>query len=152
MELTEMFGGTLNIAILACFYTVFGALISYVFFHLFDDCDEEWKRTSVVYKLIDVGAELSLVGIIAYWTMTILRENPPLVPIRRSLDRDIDTYISGIFFAFAMFLFLDDLSAKIQFIYKIHLETPFVKIFPERWSIIKALVYSGKTNTKRTTS
>ena len=143
-----MFGGTLNIAILACFYTVFGALISYLLFHLFDDCDEEWKRTSFVYKLIDVGAELSLVGIIAYWTMTIIRENPPIFRISRNLDRDIDTYISGIFFAFAMFLFLDDLSAKIQFMYKTHLETHFVKIIPEKWSIMKACMQTGKTNAK----
>ena len=143
MDMYEFLGGTLNIAILSLFYTVFGALISYLLFHLFEDHTKEWEESNSLYQFADVGTELSLIGIIAYWTTHIIRDNPPVFPISRQLDRDIDTYISGLFFAFAMFLFLGDLSTKIQFLYNKFLKTHFVKVIPEEWTLLKSL---RKTN------
>ena len=142
----ELLGGTLNIAILSIFYTVFGALISYLIYHLFEDHTEEWEQSSPFYQFADVGTELSLIGVIAYWTTHIIRDHPPIFPISRELDRAIDTYISGVFFAFAMFLFLGDLSTKIQFLYNKYLSTHFVKVIPEKWSLLKPNIKSGKTN------
>jgi hypothetical protein len=149
MKLKEILGGTLNIGILTIFYTLFGALISYLIFHLFDDHTDEWEKSSALYQFTDVTAELSLIGIIAYWTTHIIREHPPIFPISRELDRVIDTYVSGIFFAFAMFLFLEDLSTKIKFLYERYLKSHFVKVIPEDWSIIEALFGKRKTNTPK---
>lgn len=148
MDVYEFFGGTLNIALLSIFYTVFGALISYLLFHLFEDHTPDWEKTSAFYQFADVSTELSLVGIIAYWTTHFIRENPPVFPISRQLDRDIDIYISGLFFSFAMFLFLGDLSTKIQFLYNKFLKTHFVKVIPEEWSLLRRL---RKTNGNKST-
>jgi hypothetical protein len=143
MELTEILGGTLNIAILACFYTVFGALISYILFHIFDDFNEEWEKNSLGYQVMDISTEISLVGIVAFWSSYIIKEYPPLFPVHIKLDQEVDTYISGLFFAYAMFLFLEDLSNKIKFLHNKYLKTHFVKIIPDSWTLTKAV--TGKT-------
>ena len=147
MELAEILGGTFNIAILACFYTVFGALISYLLFHLFDDFNEEWQKSSLGYQLVDISAEISLVGIIAFWSSFVIKEYPPLFSVHQKLDHEVDTYISGLFFAYAMFLFLEDLSNKIKFLYTTYLKYHFTKVIPESWTVAKTL--TGKTEKKR---
>jgi len=151
MEWNEVVGGTLNIAILAVFYTVFGAFISYILFHLFDDFGTEWKEQGILYQTSDVVTELTLVGSIAFWTTKIIKEYPPLFTIQTGLDREIDVYISGLFFAFSMFLFLGDLSTKIKHIYEKFLKSGFVRLFPENWSIMKMVFGSHKTENKNST-
>jgi H+/Cl- antiporter ClcA len=44
-----------NIIILALFYTLFGAVLSYMMYHLFDEFDEHWRNRSNVFQLTDVG-------------------------------------------------------------------------------------------------
>lgn len=149
MEWSEILGGTMNIALLALFYTAFGAFISYLLFHLFDDCDKEWKEQSALYQSADVATELSLVGVIAFWTTNIIKDYPPLFPVHKVLDKEVDTYISGLFFAFAMFLFLGDLSDKIKFLYEKFLKSHFVRIFPDNWSLTKHVFGSRKTESKK---
>jgi hypothetical protein len=149
MEWREIISGTLNIAILAIFYTVFGAFISYILFHLFDDYGKEWEEQGMLYQTADVATELTLVGAIAFWTTKIIKEYPPVFTIQTSLDREIDVYISGLFFAFSMFLFLNDLSTKIKYLYEKFLKTEFVRIFPEHWSIMKMVFGSHKTENKK---
>ena len=151
MEWKEVLGGTLNIAILAVFYTVFGALISYLLFHLFDDFGKEWKEQGILYQTADVVTELTLVGSIAFWTTKIIKEYPPVFTIQTGLDREIDLYISGLFFAFSMFLFLGDLSTKIKHIYEKFLKSGFVRLFPENWSIMKMVFGSRKMENKSST-
>jgi len=149
MELTEILGGTLNIAILSIFYTVFGACISYLMFHLFDDFDKEWQSAGLVYQTADISLELSLVGTIAFWTMFLIREYPPIFSVHKQLDKDVDTYISGVFFAFAMFLFLGDLTTKIQFLYNTYLKQKITKAIPEDWSLTK-MIKPRKTEKQKT--
>ena len=133
----------MNITILAIFYTVFGAFISYLLFHLFDDYGKEWEDQSVLFQTVDVATELSLVGIIAFWITNIIRDYPPMFAVQDGLDKSVDTYISGLFFGFAMFLFLGDLSNKIKYVYENSLKTHFVRVFPANWSVIK--MYSKNT-------
>jgi hypothetical protein len=148
MEWREILGGSLNIMLLAVFYTVFGAFISYILFHLFDDFGKEWQEQGILYQTADVVTELTLVGSIAFWTTKIIKEYPPVFTIQSSLDREIDVYISGLFFAFSMFMFLGDLSTKIKYIYEKFLKTQFVRIFPEQWSIMKMVFGTRKTESK----
>jgi ABC-type Na+ efflux pump permease subunit len=151
MEWHEVLGGTLNIGILAIFYTVFGALISYLLFHLFDDFGKEWKEQDVLYQTADVVTELTLVGAIAFWSMSFIRDAAPMFPVNKVLDKEVDTYISGLFFAFAMFMFLGDLTEKIKYIYEKFLKTGFVRFFPENWSIMKMVFGSRKMENKKST-
>uniref|UniRef100_A0A6C0CF68 Uncharacterized protein n=1 Tax=viral metagenome TaxID=1070528 RepID=A0A6C0CF68_9ZZZZ len=149
MDVGEVFGGTLNITMLAVFYTLIGILISVVLYHLFDDCDEDWKKEHLAYQLGDIGLELGIIGTVAFWTTEITREWAPIFPITKVLDLKIDTYTSGIFFAYAMFLFLEELSQKIKFLYESYIHHHIVRFIPPNWSVMKVMFSSRKTNTKK---
>ena len=149
MELSEFLGGTMNITILGAFYTLIGAVISVILFHLFDDYNEDWQKEGLLYQLSDISIELGLIGSAAFWTTHIIRGYAPIFHISKSLDIHIDTYISGLFFAFAMFLFLEDLSQKIKFLYHKYLHRHFVRVFPENWTITKQAFGSRKTENNK---
>ena len=60
---------SLNAAILAIVYTIFGALISYVFYHLFDEANDIWKKRSLFFQVSDVTFEVVIIAIIAFWSV-----------------------------------------------------------------------------------
>ncbi len=138
----------MNITILGAFYTLLGALISVILFHLFDDCNEDWQKEGLAYQLSDITMELGIIGSAAFWTTHVMRGYAPIFPISKTLDIQIDVYISGLFFAFAMFLFLEELAQKIKFLYHKYLHSHFVRVFPENWSLIKSVLGSRKTESK----
>lgn len=108
---------SLNAAFLAIFYTLLGVLISFVLHYLFDDFDDKWKSRPTWYKVLDVSLEVSLIAIIAFWSVHLIELAPPLFKVRRILDDLVDTYISGIFYVFAIFVFMDDLTEKLKSIF-----------------------------------
>ena len=122
---------SLNIGLLTVFYTALGGLVSYVIYYLFEDHSPEWEKKTIVYQIFDISAELTIVGIFAFWITYIVKEYPPVVPMSKQMDSMIDTYTSSIFFTFSMFLFLDDLSKKIRFMYNKLLKRDFDKVFPD---------------------
>jgi len=144
----EFFGGTLNIFLLSTFYFGVGLLISMLLFHLFDNCDDTWKSERIEYQLGDIFLELGIIGTVAFWTTHTIRDYAPIFPISKSLDILIDTYISGIFFAFAMFLFLEQLSMKIKYLYQEYVHKQIVRYIPPNWSVMKMFFGSVKTNGK----
>jgi len=149
MDVGEVLGGTLNIVILAVFYTLIGLLLSVLLYHLFDDCDKEWKAEHLAYQIGDIGLELGIIGSVAFWMTEITREWAPIFPIAKSLDLKIDTYVSGLFFAYAMFLFLEQLSEKVKFLYNEHIHKHIVRFIPPNWSVMKSVFASRKTNPKK---
>jgi hypothetical protein len=149
MSWTEVVGVTINASILAIFYTLFGALISYLFYHIFDEFDEEWKKRSVYYKLLDVSVEIIIIAVIAFWSAQYIELLPPFMRVRKELDTLVDGYISGIFFIFAIFLFIDELTEKLKFLHHEYLSEHVGKLLPKYGSIIDfSLSYTPKT--KRT--
>lgn len=132
MELYEILGVTLNTGILAIFYTIIGGVISYLLYYFVDEHDEEWEKKSTMYQVGDVSLQLAVIGIIAFWLTYIIKESPPIFPISRELDSLVDTYMSGVFFAYSMFLFVDFLDSKIKFIYHKMFDTHLEKMFPLR--------------------
>jgi hypothetical protein len=149
MSWTEAVGVTINASILAIFYTLFGALISYLFYHIFDEFDEEWKKRSVYYKLLDVSVEIIIIAVIAFWSAQYIELLPPFMRVRKELDTLVDGYISGIFFIFAIFLFIDELTEKLKFLHHEYLSEHVGKLLPKYGSIIDfSLSYTPKT--KRT--
>jgi len=117
MKISEIIGATINVAILSVFYTSIGGLISYMLFYVVSVYDEAWQKKSVLFQLSDVMIELSLVGILAFWVTYNIKEAPPIFKVSKEMDSLVDTYVSGIFFAYAMFLFLEFLDDKIRFLY-----------------------------------
>ena len=132
MDLSEIIGVTLNTGILSIFYTAIGGLISYILYYFVDKHDEEWEKKSTLYQVSDVSIQLALIGTIAFWLTYIIKEAPPIFPVSKELDALVDTYISGVFFAYAMFLFIDFLDSKLKFIYHKVFDIHFEKMFPLR--------------------
>jgi hypothetical protein len=134
---------SLNIGLLAAFYTTMGGLLSYIIYYLFEDHGDKWEARSFLYKLTDILVELTIVGIVAFWVTFAIKEYPPLVPMSKEMDALVDTYISAVFFGYSMFIFLDDLTKKIKHMYSILFKKNFDKIFPEG-SILD--IFSRKTD------
>jgi len=146
MSWKEAFYVTINASLLAIMYTVFGALISYVFYHIFDEFNDDWKKRSELYKITEVTVEVVIIANIAFWSAFYIEKLQPFVPVRKGLDTLVDGFISGIFFIFAMFLFIDQLTEKLKYLYHDYLEEHAGRIFPQYGSIIDlSLSYTPKT-------
>jgi len=146
MSWKEAFYVTINASLLAIMYTVFGALISYVFYHIFDEFNDDWKKRSELYKITEVTVEVVIIANIAFWSAQYIEMLQPFVPVRKGLDTLVDGFISGIFFIFAIFLFIDQLTEKLKYLYHDYLEEHAGRIFPQYGSIIDlSLSYTPKT-------
>jgi hypothetical protein len=157
MNWTETGLVTMNAAILAVFYTLLGVLLSYVMYHMFDSFDDDWKeKRTLTFQLTDVSLEISILSIIAFWSAHIIELAPPFFHVRKELDTLVDGYISGIFYIFAIFIFMDELTDKLKFLFEKMFNSPFSKYFPQHGSIIDlSLSYTAptsKTETRKASS
>ena len=137
----EIAFASINVIILAIFYTLFGVLLSFVLHYLFEECNDKWKSRSTVYQLTDVSTEISMLALISFWVSHIIELAPPVFPVRKSVDILVDQYVSGIFFIFAVFVFMEDLTSKLKYIVKKNLGKHFEKMFPTQ-SFISKLFFS----------
>lgn len=145
---------SLNVGILAIFYTLLGGLLSYVSHFLFDEFDDSWKSKSTLYKIYDVSVEVVLIGLVAFWTMFYIKDSPPMFNVSRSMDSLVDTYISGIFFSFSIFLFFGDLESKIRYLYNQSVDSTVKTYFPTKGSILDGTLTfeSRKTDNVKSSS
>lgn len=151
---------SLNVGILAIFYTLLGGVLSYIMHHLFDEFEstdetgKQWKAKSLAYKLFDVCVELILIGLVAFWVIFYVKDAPPIFPVSKEMDSFVDTYVSGIFFSFSLFLFFGDLESKIKHIYEKSVDPVVKRHFPTKGSILDGgLTYeSRKTDKSKSTS
>jgi hypothetical protein len=127
---------SLNVAILAIFYTLLGGFSSYFMHWFFDEFDASWKSKSLGYRVLDVGIELILIALVGFWPMFYIREAPPIFPVSKALDELVDSYNSGIFYAFSLFLFFEDLTAKIKHLYAECVDPIIKKRMPTKGSIL----------------
>lgn len=140
MKVEEIVPVILNSGILAIFYTAIGGVVSYLLYYFVDEHDEQWEQKSIWYQVGDVSLQLAVIGNLAFWITYIIRQASPIFHVSREIDELVDTYMSGVFFAYAMFLFIDFLDSKIKFLYHKVFDTHLEKMFPLR-----------KTNKKKTT-
>lgn len=127
----QVLGSTLNIAILSVFYTVLGGILSYIMGYIFDDFDKVWKGRSISYQLGDITLQLTIFGLIAFWVSKLIKDAAPIFHVSKRMDMEVDAYISGLFFAYAMFLFLDHLSSKIKHVYEKLMGPGIKKVLPD---------------------
>lgn len=125
-----------NAALLAIIHTAYGAFISYVFYYIFDEFNEKWQSRSSLYQLIDVSVEIMLIAVFGYWASEITELIPPIFPTSKQNELAVDSWISGIFFVIALFLFLDDLTEKLKFLQNKFFEDVFSRIFPKYGSLV----------------
>ena len=127
---------SVNLSILGIAYIALGLFISYIFYYLFDEFDDEWKKKSAWFKIVDVCVEVALVVLCSYWVSQVIESLPPIVPIPIGVTREIEGYTADFFFVLALFLFLDELTAKLKFLQEAFFNKYFDAYFPEYGSII----------------
>jgi hypothetical protein len=135
MTLDEIFRLTFNSTIVALIYTALGALVSFMLYYIFDEYNDEWKEKPSFYKFLDVTLEISILALVSFWSSYIIITLPPILFVRQALDSLTDNYSSNLFYIFAVFIFLDDLTEKLKHLYNDVLGPVFDKIFPQYGSI-----------------
>ena len=125
-----------NAAVLAIIHTVYGAFISYLFYYLFDEFDEEWQNRSDLYKLTDVMIEIMLIATFGYWASEATLLLSPIFPISKAKEISVDLWVSGIFFVIALFLFLDGLTEKLKYLQNRFFEDTFSAWLPPYGSLV----------------
>jgi hypothetical protein len=135
-RITERFAITGNAAILAILHTVYGAFISYLFYYLFDEFDETWQKRSNLYKITDVTVEIMLIAIFGYWASETTLLLSPIFPVSKTKEIAVDSWVSGIFFVIALFLFLDGLTEKLKYLQNNFFEDIFSTWLPPYGSIV----------------
>ena len=136
MNSSSILNTSANVVFLAIFYTVLGGIISYIFYWLFDDHNDEWEAKSTAFKVYDVLAEVSILGLIAFWITFNVKDAPPMLKVSKAIDEFTDSYVSGIFFTFSIFIFLGDLSTKIKYLYDKLIGSKIDIILPKKGSIL----------------
>jgi len=148
LSLNDAVRVTGNIAMFSIVYTVAGALLSYVLYYLFDVYDEknkEWEEKGLTYQIFDVGVEVSIIAVVAFWLVYFMNTSAPIIPVRKGLEDFVDSYTAGLFFIFAIFIFLGDLSNKLKYIFDHYLGSHFDHLFPAEGSLLDGtLRYSDK--------
>jgi hypothetical protein len=71
-----------------------------------------------------------------YWATIFIQGVPPFFHVRKELDLMVDNFVAGIFIVYAVMVFLDELTAKLKYIFDKSLERYFSKIFPQYGSIL----------------
>jgi hypothetical protein len=148
-----------NIVILAIFYAFLGAFVSFVFYYLFDEYEPtdkdpvktKWGTYSGWYQLYDVCVEIALIALTSFWTTYTVNTTTYIIPVRSELSPFIDSYTTGLFFMYTIFLFLNDLSNKLTFLYETYVGAHFDWLLPNEGSILDFSLKYGprKTDSKK---
>ena len=124
-----------NIAFFSVLYAMAGGFLSFVLYYLFDTYNPpestEWETKGLVFQFTDIALEIAIIGLVAFWLVYFINTST--------------SYTSGLFFMFAIFMFLQDFSNKMKYVFNHFLGHFFDKIFPAEGSIIDgSLRYSEK--------
>lgn len=134
---------SMNIVILSVFYCFVGSLLSYVLYYLFDEYNPEdklgleWEEKSPWYQLGDVSMEIAIVALASFWLVFTINTSAPIIPVPEHFAAFVDTYTTGMFFMYSVFIFLSDLSNKLQYLFKTYVEATFDKVFPNKGSLLE---------------
>jgi hypothetical protein len=140
-----------NIATFASLYTLAGGIMSFFLYYLFDVYNPDnqeglgWEKKGLMFQVFDVAVEIALVGVGAFWLVYFINTSAPIIPVRHGLQDFVDSYTSGMFFMFAVFIFMSDLSHKLKYLFQRVLGEFFDHYFPEQGSILDgSLCYSQR--------
>ena len=138
-----------NIAIFSVMYAMAGGFLSFVLYYLFDSYNPpestEWETKGLVFQFTDIALEIAIIGLVAFWIVYFINVSAPIIPVRKGLEDFVDSYTSGLFFMFSLFIFLQEFSNKMRYVFQHFLGNVFDKVFPAEGSIIDgSLRYSEK--------
>lgn len=131
-----------NIVLLSIFYCFIGGLVSYALYYLFDEYNPddkagiEWETKGGLYQLADVCMEIAIVGLVSFWLVFTINTSAPIIPVPVNFAQFVDTYTTGMFFIYAIFIFMNDLTSKLRYLYETYFEKRFASLFPNEGSIL----------------
>lgn len=126
-----------NIVVLSVFYAFVGSMLSFVLYYLFDDYNPDeklglkWEKRSVFYQVGDVACEIAIIALVSFWLVFTINTSAPIFPVPQHLAAFVDTYTTGMFFMYSVFIFMSDLTSKMKYLFKTHLAHRFDTVFPE---------------------
>ena len=140
---------TANIIVFSIMYALAGGLLSFILYYLFDTYNPpestEWEKKGLAFQFTDIALEIAIIGLVAFWLVYFINTSTPIIPVRKGLEDFVDSYTSGLFFMFSIFIFLNDFSNKMKYVFNHFLGKFFDRIFPAEGSIIDgSLRYSEK--------
>ena len=109
---------TINLAFMGILSAALGFFVSYVIGLLFPDFGDSWKKEDKWIQYADVISEVSLLVIAAFWVTYLIRSVIPIVPLRPALEHYVEQYAGNFMFMYAIFIFFDDLSDKLVFLFQ----------------------------------
>jgi hypothetical protein len=159
IKFNESFALSANIGFLAIFFTFMGGIVSFILYYIFDEYGPddtpprhlEWEKHSLFRKITDVSLEVVSIGLVSFWLIYFINSSVPIIPVSPSLAPYVDTYTSGMFFMYTIFLFANDLNSKIKHLYNTYIGRHFDKLFPNSGSVLD-LNLSYKTEKTNETS
>ena len=157
MSMKDILSLSGNIILLAIFYTFLGALVSFILYYMFDEYGPDdkpprnvkWEDNSTWYKIYDVCVEVSLIALVSFWSTYLINTSAEIIPVRSELSSFVDTYTTGMFFMFTIFLFMNDLTNKLTYLYNEILGKHFDWIFPNKGSILNLSLHYGPRKTDK---
>jgi len=145
MKSREIFNLSLDAVILSLIYTAVGIIMSFALYYLFDQFNDEWRKRSLFFQVVDVTVEISILALSCFWTSIFISNRRAIFTVSARSETLLDNYSSTLFFLFAVFVFMDDLTHKLQYLHHQNLAPIFDKIFPKYGSIIDlSLSYNKK--------
>jgi hypothetical protein len=109
---------SINLIFVAIFYVFFGAAVSYGLSKVFPAYDEEWKKSSVVYQVLDVATEISIIVIVAFWLTYFVNTTIPVLPVTSALEHYVESFGGQVVFLYAVFIFMDTLDDKLIWLFR----------------------------------
>lgn len=109
---------SINLIFVAIFYVFFGAAVSYGLSKVFPAFDEEWKKSSVVYQVLDVATEISIIVIVAFWLTYFVNTTIPVLPVTSALEHYVESFGGQVVFLYAVFLFVETLDDKLIWVFR----------------------------------
>jgi hypothetical protein len=137
---------SLNIALLAIVYTSLGAILSFFFYYIFDEHVEDWEKKGLLYQVYDLFVEVAIIGITSFWVVYIVNERFPIIPVRKDLAPFIDTYSTGLFFMYTIFIFVDSFGSKLIYVINHLFGSLFDKYLPDSGSILDGSLRWSRKN------
>jgi hypothetical protein len=108
-----------------------------VLYYIFDDYDDEWKnKRSALYQVIDVITEVMIVILASFWLSYYMHTLPLLISVAPAQEVFINAYTIDVFFTFAVFIFLDNLTGKLQYVHEEYLSKHVNPFLPQYGSLV----------------
>jgi len=142
MKLYDIAAVTTNIAMLAVIYAFLGSLTSFILYYLFDEYEPdkkeglEWEKKSFAYHVADLIFEIVIIALSSFWIVFVVNQSFPIIPVHRHFVHFVDTYSTGLFFMYAVFMFVGSFGSKMRYMYQAYLAPTFDVWLPQEGSIL----------------